>query len=267
MKRYALIGHHIAYSLSPLIHEAIYKKLGLDATYEIIDVGVEELCKTVEKLKGYDGFNVTKPHKLNVIPFLEKTPLKSVNTVAVKDGVMTGYSTDGYGFSRDVKLKFGNVYGKALVLGAGGVAGVIASELKSMGLDVYVTNRTREKAERLAVEIGVTACKIDEIEADFIVNCTSCGFNEGENPAALEGRTENGLAVKADKVKWAYDTIYSPPETEFLKSFPLAQKANGYGMLILQAIEADRIMCKTEIDERTEMEIYREVLTILQNKR
>ena len=263
MKKYALLGHHISYTLSPLIHEIIYKKIGLDAVYEIVDEGKENLPNAVKKLKTYEGFNITKPHKQNIIPYLTKPTLESVNTVTVKNGVMTGYSTDGYGFTRDIQKRFRKIYGKALVLGAGGVAGVIAKELKNMGLKVYITNRTQEKAEALAKSLGIKAVNIDEIAPDFIVNCTSCGFNRGENPACKEGKTELGLVVKSENIKWAYDTIYSPPETDFLKSFPFAQKANGYGMLILQAVEADRIMCEVDIDERTEDEIYEETLKVL----
>jgi shikimate dehydrogenase len=260
MKKYALIGENISYTLSPLIHSVIYEKTGIEASYDIIDCKREELPVVVEKLKEYDGFNITKPHKQNILPYLQNSELKSVNTVAISDGKFYGYSTDGYGFSRDLKLKFGNVSGTALVLGAGGVAGVIVKELIKLGVKVYITNRTQERAEALAAETGATACKLDEIAPDLIVNCTSCGYNEGENPASKGGLTKNGLAVKTDKVKWVYDTIYAPPETELLKSFPLAQRSNGFGMLILQGVEADRIMCGVEIDDDTEAEIYRTAL-------
>jgi shikimate 5-dehydrogenase len=64
------------------------------------------------------------------------------------------------------------------------------------------------------------------------------------------------MQINAQNVKWVYDTIYSPPETEFLKSFPNVKKANGYGMLILQAVQADRIMCEKEISKSQENEIY-----------
>lgn len=266
MKRYALIGHNISYSLSPLIHEVIFAKIGVDATYELLSASEDELPSLMEKLRSYDGFNITKPHKQNVLPYLTDNQLKSVNTVVVKDGKFYGYSTDGYGFMRDIALQFGSVSGKALILGAGGVARVIAYELKKAGMDVYVYNRTAEKARLLADELGVTACALDEVSADFIVNCTSCGFNRGENPACKNGKSENGLAVKTDKVKWVYDTIYSPPETDFLKSFEGVKKANGWGMLVLQGVQADRLLCDKEISEETEKEIYREILEKLAKK-
>ena len=254
MKRYALIGHNISYSLSSVIHRAVYDVCGIDATYEIISVEESELDAFVEYAKrNLDGFNITKPYKEKILPYLTDCTLKSVNTVVVKDGKLYGYSTDAYGFMRDIKLNFGSVSGKALVLGAGGAGRVIASALKQSGMDVYLNNRTEETGLRVAEEIGVKFVTKGDVTPDFVVNCTSYGFNAGENPA-LDGSGK--MQINDGKVKWVYDTIYSPPETEFLKSFPSAKKANGYGMLIFQAVEADRIMCERKISEQQEKQIY-----------
>lgn len=268
MRKYALIGHNISYSLSPLIHGEIYKRMNYKASYELISLTKEQLPEFMPYLKSLDGFNITKPHKQNILPYLSGEFPKSVNTVAVRQGELYGYSTDGYGFTRDVKLHFGNISGKALVLGAGGVARVIAEELLRMGLDVYIHNRTREKAEELAEELGAKTAEIDEIKPDFVVNCTSYGFNRGENP--IEGIDESGnkrILLDYENVKWAYDTIYSPPETDFLRSLKNAKTANGYGMLILQAIEADRIMCGFEIDDRLERELYESILKKIEEEK
>ena len=127
-------------------------------------------------------------------------------------------------------------------------------------MEVYIANRTHERAEKLAAETGAKACKLGDIAPDLIVNCTSCGYREGENPAAKDGLIKNGLAVRTDNLKWVYDTIYAPPQTEFLKSFPHAKRANGFGMLVLQGVEADRILCDIEIDDAKEKEIYNAAL-------
>lgn len=256
MKRLALIGHNISYSLSPYIHDKIFKKTGFEASYELISLSKEELSESVERLLDYDGFNITKPHKQSILPYLTDNKLKSVNTVRVENGKMYGYSTDAYGFIRDVHIRFGSICGKALVLGAGGVAGVIVEALKKEGLDVYIWNRTKEKANDMAREYGVKSVEREDVAPDLIVNCTSCGFNRGENPMA---DSSGKLAVDISNVKWAYDTIYSPPETDFLACFS-CQKANGLGMLVLQAVEADRIMCGLDITEQAEREIYDEIM-------
>ncbi len=257
MKKYALIGENISYSLSPLIHEAIYEKMGFSGNYELISVSKDELGELCTRLKSeYSGFNVTKPHKQNIVEFLEFADGKSVNTVSVKNGVMRGTTTDGYGFTRDLKLNFGEVSGKALVLGAGGVSRVIVAELKNMGMDVYVYNRTRETGEALARETGVKYAEREDVCPDLLVNCTSFGLHKGENPVL---DAHGNVAVNAQNLKWVYDTIYSPPVTDLLKTFPSAKNVNGLGMLILQAIEADRIMCDFDIDEQTEWRLYREI--------
>lgn len=259
MKRFALIGHDIGYSLSPLVHGEIYRAMGYEAEYELISLTKEELPAAVPYLRSLDGFNITKPHKQNIIPFV-KTTLKSVNTVKVEKGRMYGFSTDGYGFTRDLEISFGKVSGTALVLGAGGAARVVAGELVGLGLDTHIWNRTPEKARALGAETGaVFAPSRRDVKADLVVNCTSFGFNPGENPAL----DERGLAIDPSCVKWAYDTIYSPPETEFLKSFPLAERRNGWGMLILQAVQADRIMCGLDISDEREREIYDRLLARL----
>lgn len=271
MKKFALIGHNISYSLSPLIHGEIFRKMGLDATYELISVEKQELPLLAERLRrDYDGFNVTKPHKENIIPFLDGQPPKSVNTVRIENGKMFGFSTDGYGFTKDLKICFGDIGkigGDALILGAGGVARVIIEELKNQGFDVYVWNRTRDKAEKLCEEFGVRFMRLQDIKPDLVVNCTSCGLRKGENP--LVGADDDGTVrnlLDRHRVKWAYDTIYSPPQTDFLYCNRASKTANGLGMLILQAIESDRIMCGFDIDEMLEREIYNELMDKLTSK-
>lgn len=263
MKRFCLLGHNISYSLSPLIHKRIYEATGYEATYELVSMSTEELPVGIEKLKTFDGFNITKPHKQNILPYLSGEHPKSVNTVRVESGKLYGYSTDGYGFTRDLKIKFGEIGGRALVLGAGGVARVIVEELKNLGFDVCVYNRTPEKAESLAAEFGVKAVNREDVSPDLIVNCTSCGFKAGENPLLGD---KGEIAADVTDVKWAYDTIYSPPETDFLKSLKNAKRANGFGMLILQAIQADRIMCGLDISDKLEKELYDGILKELQGE-
>ncbi len=267
-KKLALIGKDISYSLSPLIHNEIFKAMDYDATYELFSVSKDELPSIVKKLRAeYVGFNITKPHKQNILPYLDETMLKSVNTVRVDCGKLHGFSTDGYGFTRDIKICFGaNVGGTALVLGAGGVARVIVEELKKLEFNVYIRNRTESKAKELADEFGASVAD-ESIKPDLVVNCTSYGFNKGENPAFITDENGNRRCLFDDsKLKWIYDTIYSPPVTEFLASFPRAESANGLGMLILQAIEADRIMCGFYIDEDTEKQLYLSIMKIIKNK-
>lgn len=106
MKKFAVIGHPIAHSLSPTMHAANFKALGFDATYEKFDVAPEELEAFVRarQREGYAGLNVTVPHKIAVIPLLDR-PDESVkrygacNTLKFEaDGTISGYNTDVIGF-------------------------------------------------------------------------------------------------------------------------------------------------------------------------
>ncbi|MBQ8881900.1 MAG: shikimate dehydrogenase [Clostridia bacterium] len=253
MEKYALIGHNISYSKSPIIHQTIYTVIGVDGSYDLYSLQPSELGSFCEfAKKELKGFNITKPYKEQILPYLDGYESKSVNTVVNRNGKLYGYSTDGYGFTRDRARHVGKISGKALVLGAGGVSRVIVEELKNLGLTVYIHNRTKEKAESLAKEFNLTAVNAGEVKPDFIVNCTSFGFNAGENPLISNGE----FLFDTTNVKWAYDTIYSPPQTEFLRSLQGGKTANGLGMLVLQAVQADRIMCNKQIDEQTEKKIY-----------
>lgn len=240
MKRFALLGHNISYSLSPLIHKTLYAYYGVSATYELLSVAPHELPHTVETLRReYAGFNVTKPYKIDILPYLtvDHSGIGSVNTVAVQDGHMTGYTTDGFGFMRHLQLCYGSPAGKrCLVLGAGGVARIIVPELVKAGADVFVYNRTVARGAELAAACG--AHVFTDERPQLIVNCTSFGLQSGENPLP---------EVDLSNLEFAYDTIYSPPVTDFMQTCAkIAPTENGLGMLILQAIKADEIFLKID---------------------
>ena len=253
MERYALIGHNISYSKSPLIHKIIYSQIGVDGDYSVFSLQSSELAPFCQYAReNLRGFNITKPYKEQILPWLDYCDGKSINTVVNRDGKLYGYSTDAYGFSKDIQIKFGKTNGKALVLGAGGVSKVIIPALKELGHEVFVFNRTKEKAEKLCKEFGVNMALRYKTEPNLVVNCTSYGFNRGENPMFDE---TGEFLFPTKSVKWAYDTIYTPLQTDFLRSLN-CNKANGVGMLILQAVQADRLMCNKTIDEQTEKQIY-----------
>ena len=244
MKKFALLGHDIGYSLSPKIHDCIYRYFGTDASYTLLSVPREELPAAVDVLRSYDGFNVTKPYKLEILRYLDedKSGIGTVNTVVSDNGRLTGYTTDGFGFMRHFEMAYGSPRGRrCLVLGAGGVARIIVPELVAAGADVAVFNRTEARAAELAGEFGCSALRRAETAGyrpHIVVNCTSCGLKRGENPLPPIDKTE---------LEFAYDTIYSPPVTDFMKSCaPVARTENGLGMLILQAIKADEYLLKID---------------------
>ena len=124
MKKYALIGHPLGHSMSPFIHKRLFEEAGRQAEYTLEDISPESLKeKLPDLLKSVTGLNVTIPHKVSVIDFLDKLDdsalrYNSVNCICSKDGVLTGYNTDCDGFLRSVPENA--LGGKVLLLGCGG---------------------------------------------------------------------------------------------------------------------------------------------------
>ncbi|MCG2728958.1 MAG: shikimate dehydrogenase, partial [Acetobacterium sp.] len=108
-KIYAVIGDPIAQSLSPQLHNGLFKATGVDALYLPVGVKAEDLEKLVAgfRLMNFGGFNITKPHKMEVMKYLDgldplAEKIGAVNTVVYRDGKMIGYNTDGFGFIKSI---------------------------------------------------------------------------------------------------------------------------------------------------------------------
>ncbi len=261
MKKFAVIGKDIKYSLSPKIHDSIFDYLNIKATYKIIDVNSVSEC--IDELKTLDGFNVTKPFKQEVTKYLTKnySPINAVNTVSVSGKNMVGYNTDIAGFSADVTSFMPNLCGcSALVIGAGGASKAVCYALKSLGANVCVTNRTHLTAQNLATELNVTAIEQAQLHSVYprlIINCTTLG---------LGGEQSMPQNVTLDELRYAYDTIYAPsvtPFLEFCKNNNIAVR-NGTFMLVYQAIYSVEKFLKIKFTKKEFNEIsnkvYKELL-------
>jgi shikimate dehydrogenase len=239
MKKYALLGEDIKYSFSHITHQEIAKLANIDLRYDIISVAPQAFTGAVNRLKqGYDGFNITKPYKLKILPYLSQNHSKTqaVNTVKVLDGELIGYNTDGIGFMRS--LEFHNIIidGDCLILGAGGAARTLAYELDKV-CDVFIYNRTKQKALDIIEDLKLKNTRwadLASLKPKIIINCTTLGLN---NEMSLPEE------VNLQNVQVFYDTIYNPPLTPMLR---LAQElgktaVNGLAMLFFQALEAQKI--------------------------
>lgn len=227
MGKYTVLGHDISYSLSPQLHAVFFDALGEDHTYTVTDVPPERLGETVEKLLAeYDGFNVTKPYKEKVAALLGGSA--PVNTVLCRTRQST--STDAEGFLQDYTRNFGAPCGRILLLGAGGAAKAVADALVRCDADVCVYNRTFERAEELA-RGRIRAVRDASGRYDAVINATSLGQNgEQAAPPSLDFRG----------VRYAYDLLYSPRVTPFMRAAADAgaNVSNGLGMLVYQGIAA-----------------------------
>jgi shikimate dehydrogenase len=246
MKRAAVIGHPVLHSKSPDIHHFWLDALKLDGDYQRIDVEPAHLPAFMQNLvaQGYAGLNVTKPHKLAVMPFCNTlTPLAAsvgaVNTVIVEpDGSLTGHNSDVGGFAVPLQ-KMQDLKGqKAVVLGAGGAARAVIAGLAHMGVaQIHVINRNQDNIKRL-----------DTI-APIIAHDWSAAATVLENAALLVNTTSLGMtgqpALNIDLALLGSDAIvndivYAPLETPLLAQAKARglRTIDGLDMLIGQAAEA-----------------------------
>jgi shikimate dehydrogenase len=252
-KTFAVIGDPIDHSLSPNIHSAAFRELNLENSYIAYRIPKGELSEGVESLKKIkiDGFNVTIPHKVEMMKYLDKTDescsiIGAVNTVTNTEGILKGYNTDMDGFLDPFKKKEIKIQDtKILLLGAGGAArAIVAGVAKEKAKHITIANRTLEKANNLAqfankIGLDANAITIENIENDLkgydiIVNATSIGLKNEPSPISLE-------SIKPETV--VYDIVYMPMNTDFLKKAKErgAKIIYGYEMLLGQAVRAFEI--------------------------
>jgi len=255
---YAVIGDPIDHSLSPNIHNAAFRHLKLDHTYIAYKIPDGELSAGIEALKAIKiaGFNVTIPHKIEMMKFLDEMDttckvIGAVNTVLNEDGKLKGYNTDMIGFLDPIKKK--NLIIKdsqVLLLGAGGAArAIVTAMVKEKAGKITIVNRTLENANKLAEfakKIGGNVDTVSMQEANelitnykFIINSTSIGMRNEPSPISTENISKDSIV---------YDIVYQPINTDFIKK----SKENGatiiygYEMLLSQAACSFEIWHKTE---------------------
>jgi shikimate dehydrogenase len=251
-KLVGVIGHPISHSFSPFIHNAAFKKYGLNFIYLAFDIRPQMLKDAIKGFTaiGMVGFNVTVPHKESILRYLdeisgEASHIGAVNTVLNKDGALIGYNTDCEGFLLSLKEEGLTLNEKTVViLGAGGAAKAVAVACaKENAKELVVLNRNLKKAKQLVKSLkfyydisceGLPLEKDSIIKTmkrtDILINATSVGMKDAD-PLLIP---EDALF---DSEKVVIDLIYNPPETILLKK--AKQKGlktiNGLGMLVYQA--------------------------------
>lgn len=256
---FGIFGHPLSHTLSPVMQEAGFEKIGLKAFYSAFDLEPQAFRKTCRALSSLilDGFNVTVPYKQTVMPHLdhlssEAKAVGAVNTVYKKSGRWTGTNTDVYGFGTSLTKdgKFHPRGKSAVVFGAGGAARAVLYALAEKRIcSISIVNRNSSRAEKLVQEFGkrfprtkFSAVKNAEdvkeilVCADLAVNATSLGLN-AKDPQVIAEK----LIPRADrKAKLFFDLIYHAAETPFMKA---AKKKGhrvlgGKGMLLFQGVKA-----------------------------
>lgn len=259
MKHAVLLAHPAGHSLSPVMHDAGFAAVGLDARYAAWDVHPDDLPAAVERLRGDGmlGANVTVPHKVNVLPLLDEVrptaaSIGAVNVIVRNGERLIGDSSDGAGFLRSLSEAEVDVRGRSVaLLGAGGAARAVAWALVGKGVGrLTIVNRTASRAEQLAAAIGQrdgratvdVAATVDELTSiDLWVNATSLGMRrEGHEPdvTPVEAPDLAERSSRTDPV--AVDLVYRPRRTPFLRKAERAglRTVDGVGMLLHQGTVA-----------------------------
>ncbi len=254
IKTYCIIGDPVQHSLSPIMQNSAFSALGIKSSYISFRVPPRELKTSIESLKsiGIAGFNVTIPHKISILPYLDvldNTASKSnaVNTVKNEGGQLTGYNTDLYGFIQPLYKRNIDFKGiKVLIMGAGGAAYAIVTALsyeKEIG-EIIIVNRSTQNASNLVqhgLKLGLNTHKDDfnnlsklALQSDLIVNATSIGLNNESSPIGRDNINPKSIV---------YDIIYKPIITDLLgKAKDVnAKVVYGYEMLLAQGAQAFKI--------------------------
>ena len=256
MKRFAVIGDPIAHTLSPNLHQEVYRQLQLDASFEQIHVTPNSLDSFINSNK-LDGFNVTIPHKLSIIPFLKglDEAAKTIGAVnCVHNG--KGYNTDWIGFLKAMELNGVDLNGKdCTILGAGGAARAIAYGLVQADVNsILISNRTQTKADQLLDWINsIFPTNFQSKNSDIIINCT---------PLGMWPDTESMPKVEIQNGQILADTIYNPLETAWLKAGKTkgAKTIDGLDMFIAQGLASADIWFGEKISEKIKLEDIKKVL-------
>ena len=254
MRTYCIIGDPVSHSLSPAMHNAAFKSLSMDDVYIAYKVSSHELESSVESLRSVkiSGFNVTVPHKIAVLQYLDEVDLLSrkagaVNTVASIDGRFKGFNTDIQGFLQPLLNRGIDFRGLSVLLfGAGGSARAVVASLSSVtGISkLVVANRTYNKSSELSKQAelqGLTSsvsmieeAKVMAKRFDLIVNATSVGLQSNES--ILDSEDIDGSST-------VYDLVYRPVMTKLLENAREkgARIVYGYEMLLEQGAQAFEI--------------------------
>ncbi len=215
---YGVFGNPVRHSLSPIIHNGVFRRMDLNAVYLAFEI--QNLAEAVNGIRGLGirGVSVTIPFKTAVIPYLDQLEevagkIHAVNTISFEGGRLIGYNTDWRGAIGALEEEIDLRNKKVLLLGAGGAARAIAFGLKERGCRVFIHNRSLSRGKDLAEAMGCTcppAGAIQNLDPQVIVNATSVGMAPRERETPWPGEfLKKGTVVM--------DIVYQPLRTQFLR--------------------------------------------------
>lgn len=251
-RKYALLGETLKHTMSPPIHARLFELKNRDFEYELVEVSAEELGDKAKYLNGLSGYNITIPHKIGIIEYIDKLDdtakkYNSVNCVDNKNGILTGYNTDVDGFLRSLSANGGKLDGKVLLLGAGGVGRMMAIETCCAGGELTMavlpdfipqTEIVKEDILKICPDAKVKIVTFDSIDGDYdvMINATPVGMYPKCDACVVSDEV-------ISRTKFVFDVIYNPRETQLLKKAKAMgiTAVGGMAMLVWQAVSAHEI--------------------------
>lgn len=264
---YGIIGNPVKHSLSPIIHNMCFKITGINGIYLPFEINnLEDAIKGIKAL-GIKGLSITLPFKTDVIKYLDEIDsiakdIGAVNTILNHEGSLVGYNTDWLGAVEALKEVTELEGKKTLILGAGGAARAIAYGLKKSGCNVIITNRSIERAKKLAEDMDCIYLNEPSSDEDIIINATNIGMYPLDNKSPISrDKLKRGMIVM--------DIVYRPLKTRFLKEAEEVgcTTIDGLSMLLYQGVKQFQIwtglmpdvsMIKRELNKILENSLYEE---------
>ena len=240
VKKYGLLGEKLSHSYSKTIHQYVFEKLDIDASYELLECLECDLKKYIDLLRDgiYHGYNVTIPYKKVIMNYLDEVDEKalaigSVNTIYLKDNKVIGTNTDYDGFLSTIMHHHLNIENKnCYILGTGGASLAVAKVCKDLKGNVTFVSRTPKQGQISYEELKNGAL-------DVLINTTPVGMYPNVDASPVDEAT-------LKRAKIVIDIIFNPKQTLFLKY--ANSNINGLHMLMMQALKAEEIWQKEKID-------------------
>ena len=264
MNYFGVVGEKLSHSLSPVINKRIFELIGVEGAYKTFEIPKDEIKKLPEAIKLLDirGVNITIPYKevlIEQLDFISKDAkdIGAINTIFNKDGKLSGYNTDYFGFKKMLEVNNIEVKDKVCtVLGTGGAAKAVVTYLLDEGAkDIYLV--TRNKAKDISANDNINIIDYKELEdlyGDVLINTTPVGMYPSIPRSPVSSDIIKNFSVLVD-------LIYNPKVTEFLKiGEELGKKTcDGLYMLVGQAVKSEEIWNEREISIEVINKIYKEL--------
>jgi len=259
-----VIGDPIDHSLSPQMHNAGYKAVGIDDqfVYVACHVKITDIEALIQGIKalGIHGISCTIPHKRAVMPYLDSIDetakkIGAVNTIVNNNGILQGYNTDWLGVITPLEQITSLKNKTVALLGAGGAARAVAFGVTKQGARLTIFNRTKEKAQSLAKEFHAEAFSLDQIQkirtVDIIINTTSVGLHSHENETPVPKKYLNNKQI-------VFDAVYGKKDTRLITEAKQqgAQTITGKAMLFYQGLAQFKLFTGYDAPEEAIKQVF-----------